>query len=179
MAMTSMHLAIKHRGVPSNWIWANFENAYTPGRCDVTGCTDRYGATTAFVPPSTDWSQYGQCAKTPDVVVRMAQMGVDPVFRNYCLTGTQAAYVTTANPPTPTLLGSPIIEPLNANVPMRQSSCISCHTAAAFDSSGAVPSSVKRILRSNPTGPVPLPGDVRAYDFMWGVIAASPPGPSK
>ena len=168
MAMTSMHVAIKHWGVPSNWIWANFENAYTPGRCDVTGCTDRFGAATQFVPPRpANWGQYGQCAKTPAVRARMQRAGVANVFNNYCLTGSQESYGTTSNP---TLLGSPIIEPLNANVPMSRSSCISCHTAAAFYANG---SPFTTLLVTNPIGPTALPPNVRAYDFMWGVINAN------
>lgn len=167
MAMTSMHVSVKAPGYP-NWVWANFENAYTPGRCDLTGCIDNFGAAKPVVRPSkSNWGQYGACSKTPAVGALMRNARVSPVFNNYCLTGTQVAYGTTSNP---TLLGSPIIEPLNANVPMPRSSCISCHTAAAFNAQGTPPFS---LLATNPIGPLTTPAGYRAYDFMWGVINAN------
>lgn len=167
MAMTSMHVSIKAPGYP-NWVWANFENAYTPGRCDLTGCYDNFGAAKPVVAPNTaDWGQYGACAKTPAATAMLRQAKVAAVFDNYCLTGTQVDYGTAANP---TLLGSSIIEPLNANVPMARSSCISCHTAAAFDATGTPPFSV---LATSPIGPIKTPKGYNSYDFMWGVIAAN------
>jgi hypothetical protein len=166
MAMTSMHVSIKAPGYP-NWVWANFENAYTPGRCDLTGCVDNFGAASPVVAPNpSNWGQYGACAKTPAATAMLRKAKVAAVFNNYCLTGTQVGYGTTANP---TLLGSTIIEPLNANVPMARSSCISCHTAAAFNGQGVPPFSV---LQTNPIGPINTPAGYKSYDFMWGVIAA-------
>lgn len=161
-AMTSMHVSVKAPGFP-NWVWANFENAYTPGRCDQTGCVDRFGAALPSVPAKpVAWQQYGACQKTPAAQAMMRGAGVAPVFSNYCLTGAQTAYGTKANP---TLLGSPIVEPLNANVPMAASSCISCHAGASFK--GDVVANV-----GAPVGPnAPAPG-YAGYDFMWGLLAA-------
>jgi hypothetical protein len=160
-AMTSMHVSIKWGGFP-DWVWANFENAYTPGRCDQTGCTDYFGAAKPKVPanPKT-WGQYGPCPKTPAATSLMA--GVARVFANYCLTGTQVKFATPAGP---TLLGSPIIEPLNANVALSASSCISCHAGASFNAAGP------NFNVGKPIGPHAPPAGYRAYDFMWGVLLA-------
>lgn len=171
MAMTSMHVSIKAQGYP-NWVWANFENAYTPGRCDLTGCVDNFGATKPVVAPNQqNWGQYGACDKSPAVIAMLRNAKVPPIFANYCLTGTQVDYGTSANP---TLLGSPIIEPLNANVLMSRSSCISCHAAAAFQVANNgkfnLPFSV---LQSAPIGPQKTPDGFKSYDFMWGVLNAN------
>lgn len=161
-AMTSMHISVKTPGFP-NWIWADFENAYTPGRCDQTGCNDSFGAVTATVPANAKaWGQYGACPKTQMVSTLMTRAKVAPVFANYCLTGSQSQFGTATNP---TLLGSPIIEPLNADVPLAQSSCISCHAGASFNASG--PAQV-----GQPVGPnAPQPG-YTGYDLMWGLLFA-------
>lgn len=161
-AMTSMHLSVKTPGFP-NWVWANFENAYTPGRCDQTGCSDSFGATKTSVPAkSTPWGQYGACPKTNAVTAMMAQAGVAAVFANYCLTGSQSAFGTTANP---TVLGSPVIETVNADVPLATSSCISCHAGASFQGSNVGPV-------GEPLGPNAPPKGYTAYDFLWGLLLA-------
>ncbi|MET3825959.1 hypothetical protein ABIC16_001652 [Sphingomonas sp. PvP055] len=162
-AMTSMHLMVKSPGFP-NWVWANFENAFVPGRCDVTGCTDSYGATKTYVPPNpTAWGQYGACPKTAAVSAMMTNASVAPVFANYCMTGSQTAF--TANS-LPTLLGSPVIETLNANVALTKSSCISCHAGASFNASGK-PGRVNTTIGPN----APASGYI-GYDLMWGVLGA-------
>ncbi len=161
-AMTSMHISVKTPGFP-NWIWADFENAYTPGRCDQTGCNDSFGAVTQTVPANAKaWGQYGACPKSQAVATMMTQANVAPVFANYCMTGSQSSFGTAAKP---TLLGSPIIEPLNANVPMAKSSCISCHAGASFNASG--PGHV-----GEPVGPHAPPAGYTGYDLMWGVLFA-------
>lgn len=164
MAMTSMHVSIKTAQFP-NWVWANFENAYTPGRCDETGCHDAFGAQQPVVPASAKaWGQYGACPKTNAAQSVLSAAKAPAVFANYCLTGTQTDFGTKANP---TRLGSPIIEPLNATVPLAQSSCISCHAGASFTANGGV---------NNPNatlGPNAPPQGSRGYDFMWGLLAAN------
>ena len=162
-AMTSMHLMVKSPGFP-DWVWANFENAYVPGRCDLTGCTDSFGAQKAYVPPNPkSWGQYGACPKTPAVSAMMTQANVAPVFANYCMTGSQSAFTANGSP---TLLGSPVIETLNANVPLAQSSCISCHAGASFNASGT-PGPVNETI-----GPNAPPSGYTGYDLMWGVLFA-------
>lgn len=164
MAMTSMHLSVKYPGFP-NWIWANFENAYTPGRCDQTGCSDRFGAQVPRVAANSKaWGQYGACAKSAAVGSLMGAAKLSQVFANYCLTGTQTTYGTTTNP---TLLGSPIIEALNADVALNQSSCIACHYNAAFNQSGT-----PNFNNIGGTGPQTLAAGFKQYDFMWGLLGA-------
>lgn len=164
MAMTSMHLSVKYPGFP-NWIWANFENAYTPGRCDQTGCSDSFGAQVPKVAANAKtWGQYGACAKSPAVGNLMGAAKLSQVFANYCLTGTQTTYGTTTNP---TLLGSPIIEALNADVALNQSSCIACHYNAAFNQSGT-----PNFNNIGGTGPQKLAAGFKQYDFMWGLLGA-------
>lgn len=161
-AMTSMHLSVKTPGFP-DWIWADFENAYTPGRCDLTGCSDSFGAVTPTVPTNAKpWGQYGACPKSAAVTAMMQQANVAGVFANYCLSGSQSTFGTAANP---TLLGSSVVETLNANVPLAQSSCISCHAGASFNASG--PGNV-----GTPVGPNAPAKGYTAYDFMWGLLFA-------
>ncbi len=162
VAMTSLHVSVKTAAFP-NWVWADFENAYTPGRCDQTGCTDGFGAQQPSVPAAAAaWGQYGACAKTSAAQALLTGAKAPAVFANYCLTGTQTDYGTTAKP---ILLGSPIIEPLNADVPMNQSSCISCHVGASFTATGPN-------FPSGPIGPSSVPKGSRGYDFMWGLLGA-------
>lgn len=161
-AMTSMHLSVKTAAFPE-WIWANFENAYTPGRCDQTGCSDSFGATNPKVAAGKPWSQYGVCNKPTALLNMMTSAKVAAVFGNYCLTGTQTTYGTASQP---TLLGSPIIEPLNANVPMNASSCISCHAGASFNAKGQPNFNIGGV------GPQKPPAGYTGYDFMWGLLAA-------
>lgn len=162
-AMTSMHISVKTPGFP-DWIWADFENAYTPGRCDQTGCNDSFGAATPSVPANAKaWGQYGACPKSSAATALLSQANVAPIFNNYCLTGSQSTFGTSTNP---ILLGSPIIEPLNANVPMAKSSCISCHAGASFNASGG-PANV-----GEPIGPHGPPPGYTGYDFMWGLLFA-------
>jgi hypothetical protein len=47
-ALVSFHI-ISNR-VP-NWTWATFEHKDNPGRCDVLGCKDSFGAVAAYVAP--------------------------------------------------------------------------------------------------------------------------------
>jgi len=161
-ALTSMHISVKAAGFP-DWIWANFENAYTPGRCDQTGCADSFGAQVPQVAASsTAWGQYGACAKSAAVTQLMKTAGLAPVFANYCMTGTQTTFGTATDP---TLLGSPIIEPLNADVALSASSCISCHGGASFNAAGPN-------FNIGGVGPQSPPAGYIGYDFMWGLLAA-------
>ena len=47
-ALVSFHII--SRLVP-NWTWATFEHEDNPGRCDVIGCKDSFGAVDAYVAP--------------------------------------------------------------------------------------------------------------------------------
>jgi hypothetical protein len=163
-AMTSLHVSVKTAQFP-NWVWSNFENAYTPGRCDQTGCSDAFGAQVAQVPAGAQaWGQYGACAKSAAGAALLSSVKAPAVFANYCLTGSQTGYGTTAKP---TLLGSPIIEPLNADVPLASSSCISCHAGASFNAAGP------NFNVGQPIGPNAPPAGYRPYDFLWGLLGAN------
>ncbi len=49
-ALVAMHVISKM--VP-NWSWATFEQVNNPGRCDILGCVDSFGAVPARVPPAS------------------------------------------------------------------------------------------------------------------------------
>ena len=164
VAMTSMHVSIKTADHP-DWIWANFENADIPGRCDQTGCNDSFGLQGGSTPVnSSPWQAYGTCARTEDLDALLKASGIAAVFGNYCLTGTQLAYND------PDLLGSPVIEGLLANVAADNSSCISCHRGASFDSEGAAET---KFFSGPVIGNTTVPEGGKAYDFMWGVLFAN------
>jgi hypothetical protein len=132
-ALVALHLISKE--VP-NWTWATFEQWKNPGRCDDIGCHDAYGAVTAHVPANAKPNQgYPDCAKSGALLQNFGAAGLSPVWQNYCLKGAQSNYIT--NTGAPTLLGNSVIEGLNAGVPVSQSSCVTCHATAAFNSRGA------------------------------------------
>ena len=47
-ALVSFHIISK---LVPNWTWATFEHKDNPGRCDVLGCKDSFGAVDAYVAP--------------------------------------------------------------------------------------------------------------------------------
>jgi hypothetical protein len=155
----------------SDWVWMTFEHRSNPGRCDIIGCHDAFGAAAANVPPAkTSNSDYGACTKTPALAALFASERVtNPVWSNYCLKGTQILYVTPAGQPT--LLGNSVVERINHGMPIPQISCIACHSTASFDKTGAPNFAA---LQAHPTGKVDpklLQGFVRD-DFVWGFLAA-------
>jgi hypothetical protein len=114
------------------WVWANFEHQKNPGRCDDIGCHDRFGATAPDVrPKSPPWQQYGECRKTTLLAAMFSDAGISPVWKNYCLKGSQITFVNANG--SPTLLGSSIIEAIISGVPIRRASCMTCHAYASFD----------------------------------------------
>jgi hypothetical protein len=64
------------------------------------------------------------------------------------------------------LLGNSVIERFNAGVPVKQSSCITCHAYASFDKNGQT----DRPLDPPPVGIVDQSKlkDVATNDFIWG-----------
>jgi hypothetical protein len=162
-ALLAFHFSTKQI---KDWVWSDFENSMNPGRCDDIGCHDSYGAVVADVAPRTPPNQqYGDCQKTPAVKAMMTNAGIDPVWANYCLKGTQIVFTN------PTLLGNSVIERINAELPIDQSSCITCHAYASFNAQGQ-PN--KAVLDKSPTGPFD-PKDLGNYasaDFIWGILFA-------
>ncbi|HXC57565.1 MAG TPA: hypothetical protein VNU97_19855 [Rhizomicrobium sp.] len=164
-----------------DWVWSTFEQRSNPGRCDVIGCHDDFGAAAADVAPrpaaNTD---YGPCAKTPALRALLASRGSDPVWDNYCLKGTQVRFVTPTGQPT--LLANSVIERMNKGVAVQQTSCITCHAYASFDRAGLPnfaalqPPPKNGVPQPPPTGAVQaaLLQGYKQNDFLWGVIAAAP-----
>ncbi|MDB5693172.1 MAG: hypothetical protein JWO81_2235 [Alphaproteobacteria bacterium] len=138
-AMVAMHLISK--AVP-NWTWATFEHNANPGRCDIIGCYDAFGAQQGEVPPaSSPEGDYGSCQKTPALLKIMGSLPA--VLQNYCLKGSQTDFTDSTG--LIIRLGNSIIEGGFVD----QSSCMTCHGTAGWDKTGAT---------TNDTAPIgPLP----------------------
>ena len=179
-ALLSMHISTKQ--LP-NWLWATFEHQLNPGRCDTMGCFDKFGVTgsnTSIAPlptpqPGAVQNQYPACAKSQALAAMFSAAGLASVWNNYCLKATQVDFLSTQNATMglPVLDGDSVIERITANVPISQSSCITCHAYAAVTPQGCVSSSDNPGLAS--PGPVGLVNweylqKQKTYDFVWGVI---------
>jgi hypothetical protein len=168
-ALVSFHFSTKQI---KNWVWADFEHQKNPGRCDYIGCHDSYGAAVADVGPNKETNQqYGECKKSPAVQAMFDNAGISKVWQNYCLKGSQITFVNAKGEAS--LLGNSVIEAINADVPIVNSSCITCHAYASFDKTGTANFGA---LGSNPTGnvdPAKMQGFI-ANDFLWGSISVSP-----
>ena len=80
-AMVSMHVISKQ--VP-NWTWATFENRFNPGRCDIIGCRNSFGAATPVVEPlSTRGQTYPDCVKSAALNAMLAAADIEPAYSNY------------------------------------------------------------------------------------------------
>ncbi len=153
-----------------NWVWSTFEHRSNPGRCDVIGCHDAFGARAANVPPQPPANRdYGPCAKTPALAALFQAAHLDPVWNNYCLKGTQVTFTTPKG--RPTILANSVIERMNKGVAVQDTSCITCHAYASFNRDGVANYAA---LQPPPTGKVrqALMSGYKSYDYMWGVLAA-------
>jgi hypothetical protein len=127
-ALVGVHISSK--ALP-DWIWATFEPASAvtnPNRCDPTlynACFDPWGTTS-----STPYGKGQTVPQSQQLQQLMASSGINPVFKNYYLTGAQTLFVDGSGNPVP--MGSSFIE-FNASVPPGQASCITCHKYAYFD----------------------------------------------
>ncbi len=173
IALLSFHISSKQ---VKNWVWSDFEGAMNPGRCDFIGCRDAFGAANASVTPNPDPNRpYGDCAKTPALKAMLESAGTDAVWQNYCLKGTQVTFLDDNGKPT--LLGNSVIEPLNADVPILKSSCITCHGYASFGENGKINFFALLDDANSPTGNIDPshmidPANSKnftANDFMWGI----------
>jgi hypothetical protein len=143
-----MHVISKQ--VP-NWTWATFEHRFNPGRCDVIGCRDSFGAQTPLVQPQSPSGQiYPDCTKSAALSALLAATNIEPVYVNYCLKGSQADFVD--NVGLDTRLGNSVTE--DGFVP--SSSCITCHGRAAFDRDGQMtsPAGFVNVNVRPPIGPL-------------------------
>jgi hypothetical protein len=114
----------------------------------------------------------GRC----DTIAMMEAAGIDKVWLNYCLKGSQITFIKGATGSTPTLLGNSVIERINAGVPLNQSSCITCHSYAAFNNQGQ-PNTAVLNAPTSPTGrnnPAFMQG-FKPNDFIWGMLAIPAP----
>ncbi|MBW8842403.1 MAG: hypothetical protein JF608_11475 [Sphingomonadales bacterium] len=170
-ALVAFHFSTKQQG---DWVWSDFEHERNPGRCDMIGCHDSYGAALANVEPnSKPWQPYGACVKTSQVTALLQQAGLSGVWSHYCLKGSQVSF-TQPDGKTPVLLGNSVIEAISANVPIGGSSCQSCHAAASFDNAGRPNFNA---LDTSPIGNLDpkLMQGYKPADFIWGILLA-PPG---
>jgi hypothetical protein len=127
-ALIAMHVITK---LVPNWTWATFEHRFNPGRCDVIGCRDGFGAQTAVVPPQATPGQiYPDCTKSPVLTAMLSQADIEPAYANYCLKGSQVDFTDSSG--LDVRLGNSVTE----SSFVATSSCISCHGRAAFDRSG-------------------------------------------
>ena len=123
-------ILITSKAMPS-WLWATFEpnnNITNPNRCDpkLYGyCFDPWGTTL-----SQPYGKEKAVQQSSELRQAMAEANLNPVFRNYFLTGVQTQFVD--NYGKPTQLGNSFVE-FNQGVPPGKSSCITCHRYAAFD----------------------------------------------
>ncbi len=175
-ALVAMHVASRQN---PNWVWGTFEHQLNPGRCDYIGCFDSFGAQVPAVAPNTTAynSQYGVCAKTPELKALMSKANLSSVWENYCLKSSQVDFV--ASDGTPYALGNSVIEGIVGNGTVAISSCITCHYYASFGATGAVTTAARKILPFNPVGN-PIPGVLEGshshrFAFNWGVLLAPAP----
>lgn len=127
-ALVAMHVISK---LVPNWTWATFEHKNNLGRCDIIGCKDLFGAIPTSVTPNQNPGQsYPDCKKSPALQAMFAKANIDPSYQNYCLKGSQTDYTTATGQAV--RLGNSVTESGFVN----QSSCMTCHSRAAFDSTG-------------------------------------------
>lgn len=163
-ALVSMHVISKQ--VP-NWTWATFEHRFNPGRCDIIGCRDNFGAQTAFVPSNRTAGQgYPDCVKTAALTAMLSSADIDPVYNNYCLKGSQVDFVD--NVGLDIRVGNSVTE----DGFVATSSCITCHGRAAFKADGAA-SSQAGFLSFGPNGPVAPLGPLLP-EWYWKVSGQPP-----
>jgi len=166
-----MHVASRQN---PNWVWGTFEHEMNPGRCDYIGCFDTFGAQVPAVQPNRTAfnTQYGACAKTPQLAAMMTKANLSKVWEHYCMKSTQVDF--TAADGTPYALGNSVIEGIVGNGTVAASSCISCHSYASFGANGAPTAAATAILPFNPTGQTiqnVLNGS-KTFSFNWGVLLA-------
>jgi hypothetical protein len=168
IALLSFHISTKQ---VKNWVWSDFEGALNPGRCDIIGCHDSFGAVASDVEPNQKaYQSYGDCAKKPALKAMLHSAGIDPVWLNYCLKGSQVTFLDDNG--APILLGNSVIEPLNAGVPIPRSSCVTCHAYASFNKDGAPNFPALGTALTSPIGnvdPMLMQGFV-GNDFLWGIV---------
>jgi hypothetical protein len=167
IALLSFHISSKQI---KNWVWADFEGAMNPGRCDVIGCRDSFGAAVPVVAPNArPYQSYGACEKSASLRAMLENAGTDAIWNNYCLKGSQVSFI--GEDGKDTLLGNSVIEPLNAGVPIAKSSCITCHGYASFNKDGRINGFAVKEPLNSPTGKIDKTkmNGYLSNDFIWGI----------
>ena len=169
-ALLSFHIISK---LVPNWTWATFEHKDNPGRCDVLGCIDNFGAAQAYVAPVSlveATTHYADCAKSPALLAPLAKAKIDPAFANYCLKGSQSDFND------PSGLANRVGNSVTEAGFVAQASCMSCHGRAAFDATGHAtsfagfdPLTINTPLTSTGNGPI---GPINS-NWYW--VAGGPP----
>jgi hypothetical protein len=184
-AFLSMHISSKDF---QNWLWVTFEHQANPGRCDTMGCYDLFGVPASLAniqphPQKVQNTRYPNCVKSPVLQSMFRKAGLLKVWDNYCLKDTQIDFVSN-QPGTlgqPLLDGDSVIERITADVPIVQSSCITCHAYASFGKTGCVNFATNPGIQPQPT-PAPVgnytpQAGQKMYDFVWGLIQINDPAP--
>jgi hypothetical protein len=134
LGLVAMHISSKD--LP-NWFWCTFEHIDNPGRGDFIGIHDSFGADPAHTPSRTDQANqlYPAESQTKELLAMFAEKGFTgewaEEYKNYRLKGTQVDFTDSAG--RPLLLGNSVTE--GGFVPT--ASCITCHSRATVNSSGA------------------------------------------
>jgi hypothetical protein len=170
-ALVAFHIISK---LVPNWTWATFEHKDNPGRCDVLGCIDTFGAQTPYVAPRSaveSKTHYSDCVKSPALTALLSKADIDPAFASYCLKGSQSDFVD------PSGLANRLGNSVTEQGFVAQATCMSCHGRAAFDQTGHMtsfagfdPISINIPLTSN-TGNAP----VGPINSNWYWVAGGPP----
>lgn len=172
-ALVSMHVISK---LVPNWTWATFEHKDNPGRCDVIGCKDMFGAQTPVLPSQSPTEpsrqHYADCVKTPALTAMFVAAHLDPAYVNYCLKGSQTDFTDATG--LAVRLGNSVTEKFF----VAQASCMTCHGRAAFDNTGKATTFAGFDPISISQGPVPqntANAQVGPINPNWYWVAAGPP----
>lgn len=152
-------LHIMTKAVP-NWTWATFEHADNPGRCDILGCHDAFGAENANVKSNDRPNKgYPECKHTAALDKMFANAGLKEGFWGfYCLKGSQIDFADQSA--WGTRLGNSVIESGFVDT----SSCMSCHSRSAFNTS--VKSEFSGGFNADGSGPIGFPEPTAFFDVQ-------------
>ncbi|WP_375786910.1 hypothetical protein ACE10Z_04820 [Bradyrhizobium sp. Pha-3] len=142
-------LHIMTKALP-NWTWATFEQTDNPGRCDIIGCHDAFGAAADTKSNDQPNKGYPECKHTAALDKLFADAGLNEGFWGfYCLKGSQVDFADQSA--WGTRLGNSAIESGFVDT----SSCMSCHSRSALN--GTVKAKFSGGFNSDGSGPIGFP----------------------
>lgn len=168
-ALVALHIASKQN---ENWVWGTFEHVYNPGRCDYTGCFDSFGSLTPVQLPNTTTlnSSYTKgCQPSDKLRSLFSTSNARSIWlNNYCLKSTQVDFVDSDS--IPSVLGNTVVEGIVADNPIVSSSCITCHSYAAYGADGRPTTATNAMTIFSPIGNTDqnILNGTKGFDFMWG-----------